>query len=184
VALVLLSVIAIACASDDSKLMEFDPESSAIRSIEFSSPAFEDGAPIPIEYTCDGEDKSPPLRWSDVPDGTRSLAIIVDDPDAPGSIFRHWSVYNIPSGTRSLKAAQPTTVAIENSTRQGSNEFGKIGYGGPCPPAGQEHEYVFFIYSLIEHLDIEDSADPKQVSEAIRGKVIGIGSFSGMYARQ
>lgn len=184
VALVLLSVIATACSSDDSELLEFDPESSVIASIAFSSPAFDDGDSIPVEYTCDGEDQSPPLRWSDVPDGARALAIIVDDPDAPGSIFRHWSVYNVPSGTRSLKTAQPTTVALENSTRQGPNEFGRTGYGGPCPPEGEEHEYVFFIYALTEQLDIEDGAGPKQVSEAIRGKVIGIGSFSGMYARR
>ncbi len=155
-----------------------------ITTFEFSSPAFDDGAAIPIEYTCDGDDVSPPLRWSDVPSGTRAIAIIIDDPDAPSRIFRHWSAFNLTSGTRSLKAGQAATPGLENSTLQGENDFGVTGYGGPCPPAGQEHEYVFFIYALTEQLELEANATPQQVSEAIRGRVIGTGSFSGMYARR
>ena len=110
--------------------------------------------------------------------------MILDDPDAPGRIFRHWSVYNLPSATRSLSAGQSKTEKLKESTRQGENDFGTVGYGGPCPPAGQEHEYVFFIYALSEPLEIEDGATPQQVSEAIRGLVVATGSFSGMYARQ
>jgi Raf kinase inhibitor-like YbhB/YbcL family protein len=180
-----LALGAIACGGDNNASEQpFDPAFSALGQIDFSSPAFDSGEAIPIEFTCDGEDKSPPLRWSEVPDGTRSLAIILDDPDAPGRIFRHWSVYNIPSGTRSLSAGQQNTQKLKDSTRQGQNEFGRIGYGGPCPPQGQEHEYVFFIYALSEPFEIEDGATPQQVSEELRGRVVATGSFSGMYARQ
>ena len=171
------------CGDNDSK-PEFDPENSLISEIELSSVAFEDGGDIPIKYTCDGENNSPPLRWSDVPAGTRSLAIIMDDPDATGQIFRHWSVFNIPSGSRSLDANQPTTPDLKNSTKQGQNDFDNTGYGGPCPPEGQEHEYVFFIYALSEPLTLEGDASPLEVSAALRGKVTGTGSFSGMYVRR
>jgi hypothetical protein len=180
----ILALILVGCGGSDVGQAEFDPESSIIASIEFSSPSFESGAEIPVEFTCDGDNISPALRWSDVPSGTGSIVVIVDDPDAPGGIFRHWSVYNIPSGARSLKANQPNASQLENSTRQGQNEFGVTGYGGPCPPSGQTHEYAFFIYALTAPLELEENPTPAQVSAALRGKVIGTGSFSGMYARR
>ncbi|MBN4064191.1 YbhB/YbcL family Raf kinase inhibitor-like protein [Dehalococcoides mccartyi] len=177
-------VILASCSSGDDTDSQFDPESSLIASIEFSSQAFEDGADIPVEFTCDGDNNSPSLRWSDVPGGTRSIAILMDDPDAPGRIFRHWSVFNIPSGTRSLAANQAKTSELKDSTRQAKNEFGSVGYSGPCPPAGETHEYVFFIYALSEPLELDTDASPLDVSAALRGKVVGTGSFSGMYARR
>ena len=109
-ALILMTLVAAACGGDTADQEPFDPQSSALGTIEISSPAFGRGDSIPVEFTCDGDDLSPPLRWSEPPAGTRALAIIVDDPDAPGRIFRHWSVYNIPSGTRSLKESRPTAV--------------------------------------------------------------------------
>jgi Raf kinase inhibitor-like YbhB/YbcL family protein len=173
-----------ACGGNGDPEEPFDPESSLIATIDISSAAFENGADIPVAHTCDGDNISPPLRWSDVPQGTRSIAIIVDDPDAPGRIFRHWSVFNIPSGTRSLEAGRPATPELTNTTRQAKNDFGGTGYGGPCPPQGQEHEYVFFIYALSEPLELDGNVSPAEVSAAIRGKVVGTGSFSGMYARR
>jgi Raf kinase inhibitor-like YbhB/YbcL family protein len=177
-------VLAVAGCGDSDQKLVFDPESSLISEIEISSAAFEDGGSIPIEYTCDGENSSPPLRWSDVPAGTRSITIIVDDPDAAGQIFRHWSVFNIPSGMRSLEVNQPATPELKDSIRQAQNDFGNTGYGGPCPPEGEEHEYVFFIYALSEPLELEGNATPLDVSAALRGKVTGTGSFSGMYVRR
>lgn len=174
----------VACSGSDSEQAIFDPQRSVLGSIQFSSAAFDDGDSIPAEFTCDGNDASPPLRWSDVPVGTRSLAIVVDDPDAPGRIFRHWSVYNIPSGTRSLRQGQATTPKLENSTLQGRNDFERTGYGGPCPPKGEEHEYLFFIYALSEPLELESNASPSDITAAIRGRVVGVGSFSGMYVRR
>ncbi|MDE0592170.1 MAG: YbhB/YbcL family Raf kinase inhibitor-like protein [Dehalococcoidia bacterium] len=185
IAIVLATTIFLtACGSGNDNKTEFDPESSLIASLVISSAAFEDGDSIPVEYTCDGNNTSPPLRWSDVPGGTRAIAILVDDPDALVGIFRHWSVYNIPSGSRSLPAAQPKMVKLKDSTRQAFNSFDNVGYSGPCPPEGQEHEYVFFIYALSEPLDLDDDATAFDVSTALRGKVVGTGSFSGMYARR
>ena len=180
---VVVAVMTVSACGDAEPATDFDPESSLISTLEISSAAFEDGAAIPIEFTCDGQNSSPPLRWTDVPGGTRSIAIIVDDPDVPGGIFRHWSVFNIPSGTRSLAANQATTPKLKDSIRQGVNDFGSTGYEGPCPPEGQEHEYVFFIYALSEPLNLEGNASAQDVSAALRGKVLGTGSFSGMYAR-
>jgi hypothetical protein len=174
-------VFTIASCGENGSNAEFDPASSLIAEIEISSVAFEDGGNVPIEYTCDGENISPPLRWSEVPIGTRSIAIIVDNSFSAGHIFRHWSVFNIPSVTRSLDANQTTTPDLKNSTRQALNDFGDTGYSGPCPPEGQEHEYVFFIYALSEPLELEGNATPLDVSAALRGKVAGTGSFSGIY---
>jgi len=182
--LIALAIASTSCGGEDLALKVFDPASSVLAVIEFSSPAFDDGDAIPQQYTCDGDDLSPPLRWSGVPAGTRSIAIVLDDPDAPGHIFRHWSLYDLPSATRSLKEAQPTTGELQNSTRQGRNDFDETGYRGPCPPPGEEHEYLFFIYALSEPLKLGGDAVPATVSDAIRGRVLGTGSFSGMYARQ
>jgi Raf kinase inhibitor-like YbhB/YbcL family protein len=182
--MIVIAITVVACGGSDSDVQPFDPEISVLGEITFSSPAFDDGGDIPVEFTCDGDDTSPPLRWAELPAGTRSVAIILDDPDAPGQIFRHWSVYNIPSGTHSLSANQAKTPDLKDSTRQSQNSFGGTGYGGPCPPTGQEHEYLFFIYALSEPLVLEENASPLQVSEALRGRVVGTGSFSGMYARR
>lgn len=183
-AVAFISLIAVACGGDTPESAPFDPQSSPLGVIEISSLAFADGEQIPVKFTCDGAGISPPLRWSDPPAGTRALAIIVDDPYAPRRIFRHWSIFNIPSETRSFKEALADSPQLENTIRQGLNDFGKFGYGGPCPPAGQEHEYVFFIYALSEQLELPVDADPDAVAAAIRGLVLGTGSFSGMYARQ
>ena len=184
VALGLMALVATACGAKQPEPELFDPASSQLGTIEFSSAVFEDGASIPARFTCDGDDSSPPLRWSEPPPGTRAFAIVVDDPDTPGRIFRHWSVYNIPSGTRSMDVSRPGTDELENTTLQGKNDFGTTGYRGPCPPRGQEHEYVFFFYALSEPLIIPAGASPDEVSSAIRGNVLGVGSFSGMYVRR
>lgn len=184
VALVLTLFAAVACQGDSNDQVEFDPETSALASISFSSPTFNSGADIPAEFTCDGDDVSPPLRWTDIPEGAKSLAIVMDDPDAPGSIFKHWSIYDIPAATRAIKQGQPSDPQLENTIKQGTNGFGTIGYGGPCPPSGEEHEYTFFIYALTGHLELPPGASASDLTMALQGKVIGTGSFTGMYARQ
>ena len=184
VALVLTLFAVVACQGDSNDQVEFDPETSALASISFSSPTFNSGADIPAEFTCDGDDVSPPLRWTDIPEGAKSLAIVMDDPDAPGSIFKHWSIYDIPAATRAIKQGQPSDPQLENTIKQGTNGFGTIGYGGPCPPSGEEHEYTFFIYALTGHLELPPGASASDLTMALQGKVIGTGSFTGMYARQ
>lgn len=184
VALVLTLLAVVACQGDSNDQVVFDPETSALASISLSSPAFNRGSDIPVEFTCDGEDVSPPLRWTDIPEGAKSLAIVMDDPDAPGSIFRHWSVYDIPAATRTIKQGQTSDPQLENTIKQGTNDFGTMGYGGPCPPSGEEHEYTFFIYALTGHLELSPGASASDLTMALQGKVIGTGSFTGMYARQ
>lgn len=183
IGLVVTIAMLLASCGDKDDAATFNPESSLIATLQISSPAFDDGGSIPVEFTCDDENISPPLRWADVPDGTRSIAILVDDPDAPSGIFRHWSVFNIPAASRSIAANRPTTESLKDSRRQAVNDFGGMGYEGPCPPVGEEHEYVFFIYALSEPLELEGSPSPSDVSAALRGKVLGTGSFSAMYAR-
>ena len=182
--LIAVPVVLVSCSQNEDDIDQFDPESSVIAVIELSSPAFADGGAIPSQYTCDGEHESPPLRWSDVPAGAKSLVVVVDDPDAPGRIFRHWAAYNIPAGAESLSAGQDSQFELKDSTKNSLNDFGNVGYGGPCPPVGETHEYVFFIYALSEQLKFDEPPSPTEISSAIRGKVLGTGSFSGMYARQ
>ena len=115
--------------------------------IKITSPAFEDGGMIPAKYTCDGEDISPPLKWQPAHDGTQSIALICDDPDAPMGTFVHWVLFNLPADTSELQENFPDDETLPNGTRQGASDFGKTGYGGPCPPSGT-HRYYFKIYAL------------------------------------
>ena len=169
------------CDSVGSKTVFFDPKLSKLGEIEFSSPAFETGDLIPTEFTCYGDDLSPPLRWSDLPDNSRSIAIIMDDTYFSSKIFRHWSIYNIPITTRSLKPALLPRQQIENTFMQAENDFEHYGYSGPCPPTGEEHDYVFFIYALSQPLDLLGKSGPTQLTNAMQGYVIASGSFSGRY---
>ena len=105
-------------------------------SFTLKSPVFPDGKPIPEAYTCDGPDQSPPLAWSGAPAGTKSFALIADDPDAPGHPWVHWVIYNLPAKASELKPGIPGIEKLEDGAKQGKNDFGHIGYGGPCPPSG------------------------------------------------
>lgn len=112
------------------------------------SPAFQSGADIPRKYTCDANDVSPPLRWESRPAGTQSLALIVEDPDAPGGTWVHWVVYDLTVDTAILNEAIPRTETLSNRAKQGVNDFRKVGFGGPCPPQGPAHRYYFRLYAL------------------------------------
>ncbi len=148
------------------------------QTIQVSSLAFASGAAIPKEYTCDGLDASPALSWKGVPEGTRSLAVIVDDPDAGG--FVHWVVYAIPPTSEGLPArVQPDAVEF----RQGKNSFGKVGYGGPCPPKGSHHTYRFRVYALDSDIFLKTGSDSKEIVEAMKGHILAFGELTGTYAR-
>lgn len=151
--------------------------------LDISSSAFEEGSRIPIKYSCHGEDVSPPLRWDEPPSGTQSFVLIMDDPDAPGSIFTHWVLFNIPSTTRQLPEAIPSTNQLSDGSLQGKNDFGKIGYGGPCPPPGSSHQYRFTVYGLDRMLDLKAGASKKQVLEATEGSILGQGQLTGSFQR-
>ena len=148
-----------------------------------SSTVFREGETIPAKYTCQGEDISPSITWGEPPDGTRSLAIIVDDPDAPGGVFTHWIIFNLPADTRQLPAAVPTQPQLDSGARQGKTDFGRVGYGGPCPPPGKPHRYQFTVYALDRTLDLAAGASKSQVLEAMQGNILSRGRLTGIYER-
>ncbi len=152
-------------------------------SIKVESPAFSYGDFIPIKYTCDSLDISPPIRWSNVPENTRSFVIIMDDPDAPIGTFTHWVVYDIPADKTSLPEDFPKEKQV-GEIKQGVNDFRRIGYGGPCPPPGKPHRYFFKVYALdIDSLGLPPGATRKQVEERINGHIIAKGELMGRYGR-
>ena len=150
--------------------------------ITITSAVFTDGGMIPRDYTCDGRDISPPLAWDDVPEGTKSLAIICDDPDAPVGTWVHWVLFNIPATVNELPRSMPPDKVLENGARHGTNDFRKFGYGGPCPPSGT-HRYYFKIYAL----DIELTQDPgltkAELLNAMKNHILAEGQLMGRYRR-
>lgn len=147
-----------------------------------SSPAFADGADVPVRYTCDGEDLSPRLTWSGAPDGTRSFVLIMDDPDAPRGTFTHWVVYDIPPDETELAENVPNgTIGIS-----GRNSFGRRGYGGPCPPPKDEpHRYRFTLHALdIPSLALSGNVTREDVDAKIDAHVLRSAQLVGRYQRQ
>jgi len=138
--------------------------------------AFEDGEAIPSEYTCDGSDISPPLSFSNIPENTKSLALIVDDPDAPTGTWVHWLVWNIPANKTSFSKGENITFP------QGKNDFGNLNYGGPCPPSGT-HRYFFKLYALDTTLKINDGSTKEQLESAMSGHIIEEAQLIGTYSR-
>lgn len=144
--------------------------------------AFSHEEAIPREYSCDGENVSPPLRFEDAPEGTKTYALIMDDPDAPGGTFVHWVYYDIPASVKELPRGVDTSAEPSPGGIQGKNSFGKTGYGGPCPPGG-EHRYYFKLYALDTELGLEAGASKEQVVEAMQGHILEETQLMGTYAR-
>jgi Raf kinase inhibitor-like YbhB/YbcL family protein len=141
------------------------------------SSAFEHAQAIPSHHSCEGEDVSPPLRWSNVPDGTRSLALVVDDPDAPGGVFTHWVAWALDPTAEGLGEGEP-------APREGHNDFGTRGYRGPCPPPGRgRHRYVFRLYALDAEPELPAAATKAQLEQAIPGHVLTTAELVGTYER-
>jgi hypothetical protein len=154
-----------------------------VMTMTITSPAFQDGGMIPERYSCDGDDISPPLRWEPVPAGTRSLALIVDDPDAPSGTFVHWVLYDLPAGTDELPENMPTDKSLPNGARQGVNDFRKIGYSGPCPPGGT-HRYFFKVYALDGKTDLPAGESKARLLKAMQGHILAQGQIVGRYERR
>ncbi len=152
-------------------------------SIVVTSTAFQQGMAIPKQFTGDGADVSPPLSWSEPPSGTKSIALICDDPDAPRGTWVHWVLYNLPAQTRALDEGVPTTTTLASGAKQGKNDFGNIGYGGPSPPQGKPHRYYFKLYALAVEVDLAPGATKAQLSDAMKGHVLAEGSLMGTYQR-
>ncbi len=150
--------------------------------IKVTSPAFEEGGMIPRQYTCDGEDISPPLAWRGVPENAQTLALIFDDPDAPMGTWVHWVLFNLPASENGLPEGVPPTKELKNGARQGRNDFQRIGYGGPCPPGGT-HRYFFKLYALDKVLDLAPGATKAELLRAMEGHLLAQGQLMGRYRR-
>jgi Raf kinase inhibitor-like YbhB/YbcL family protein len=151
--------------------------------MKLSSTAFQDGGMIPSKYTCDGPNISPPLNWSGLPANTKSIALIVDDPDAPAKTWVHWVLYDLPSTQTELAEDIKPHAALAAGGRQGTNDFRQTGYGGPCPPGGT-HRYFFKIYALDSETSLKDGATKDDVERAMKGHVLGQGELVGKYQRR
>jgi Raf kinase inhibitor-like YbhB/YbcL family protein len=151
--------------------------------LELSSTAFVQGERIPKDFTADGKNVSPPLKWSAAPEGTKSLALVLDDPDAPMGTWVHWVLYNLPANTQELTQGIPMQNTIANGAKQGTNSFHKIGYGGPAPPPGKPHRYFFKLFALDTTLNLDPGADARKVQSAMQGHILGQGELMGQYSR-
>jgi Raf kinase inhibitor-like YbhB/YbcL family protein len=151
--------------------------------MKLTSPAFTEGGMIPAQYTCNGADISPPLAWEEVPEDAKSLALIVDDPDAPVGTWVHWVLYNLPASTRELKENITKTKILPDGAMQGTNDFRKIGYNGPCPPGGT-HRYFFKLYALDEMVDLNPGARKKDLVDAMKGHILAECQLMGKFSRR
>jgi len=154
-------------------------ENATLTKLSIISDAFKNGQPIPRQYTCDGTDQTPVLRWGAPPEGTKSFALVIDDPDAPSGTFRHWGVFDIPASTRAIGGGQSVGTEV-------NNDFGKLGYGGPCPPKGHgPHHYHFKLFALdVDRLNIAAGAKVLDVANEATKHAIAQGELVGTYERK
>jgi Raf kinase inhibitor-like YbhB/YbcL family protein len=158
-------------------------EQQEVTALRVTSTAFTDGGMIPQRYTCDGDDTSPPLSLDGVPDGTRSIALIADDPDAPRGIFVHWVVYDLPPDLHELPDGIRPNEVLDGGGRQGVTDFGTVGYGGPCPPSGT-HRYFFKVYALDAELNLPPGRSKANLLKAMEGHILAQGQIMGRYKRR
>ena len=162
-----------------SKSVPHSRPSPASSVLALSSSAFGEGSSIPPRYTCDAEDITPPLAWTRVPARSRSLALLVEDQNAPGGAFVHWSVYDLPPSTSGIAGGR-----LPSGSAQGQNSFGRVGYGGPCPPKRDPpHHYIFALYALDAHPGLSPGASPDAVRRALAAHRIAEGTLTGVYRR-
>jgi Raf kinase inhibitor-like YbhB/YbcL family protein len=176
---IFIIVMIISLHQNYNKLMA---QTEGEKSMELTSTAFTEGGMIPAKYTCDGMDISPPLSWENIPEGTKSFAIICDDPDAPVGIWVHWVIYNLLPEVKELSEAIPAQRMLADGSMQGLNDFRKIGYGGPCPPGGT-HRYYFKLYALDIMLDLEGEPTKSDLEAAMQGHILKQCQIMGRYKR-
>lgn len=152
--------------------------------LEIKSDAFEEGGNIQAQYTCDADNISVPLNWSNAPSGTKSFVLICDDPDSPSKSWTHWVIFNIPADKINLPRDLPKIGTFNDGTIQGVNDFSQIGYGGPCPPRGRPHRYFFKLYALDTILPLDKTSDKETVLEAMEGHIVAQAQTLGIYERR
>jgi Raf kinase inhibitor-like YbhB/YbcL family protein len=181
--LLLLPLLLISCSDNNEKsAAEMEIQEETIMTLQISSPAFEDGAAIPQKYSCDGDDMSPAVYWSELPDQTESIALIMDDPDAPVGTWVHWVLYDLPGNRTEIPENAPKSDQLPSGGTQGSNSWGRSGYGGPCPPGGT-HRYFFKLYALDALLDLASGATKEELLQAMEGHILDQGQLMGTYTR-
>jgi Raf kinase inhibitor-like YbhB/YbcL family protein len=180
-AALLCGLLLFAGCQDKKGTSALDEEGAA--TMQLSSSAFRDGDTIPKKYTGDGEDMAPQLSWTGAPEGAKSFAVICEDPDAPRGTWTHWMLFNLPADKRELPEGTPTEENLPSGARQGKNDFGNIGYGGPAPPKGKPHRYFFKVYALDTILDVPAGGGPKQIEPAMRKHILAHGQLIGTYGR-
>jgi Raf kinase inhibitor-like YbhB/YbcL family protein len=161
----------------------FPADTKGASRAQLTSTAFQQDAEIPRKHTCDGDDVSPPLRWANLPSGTKAFALILDDPDAPGGTWVHWVIYDLPSDAKELAEGIAKTETLRNGAKNGVNDFRKIGYGGPCPPPGPPHRYYFKLYALDALTNLKPRATKQQLLDAMKGRVLDQAELIGRYKR-
>jgi Raf kinase inhibitor-like YbhB/YbcL family protein len=193
IAVAVVLSLAAACSRRDASRRDSQPApnlvvdstSDTVTRFPLASAAFQNGDTIPRAYTCDGADRSPPLQWPSAPPRTAAYALLVEDPDAPGGTFIHWVLYDLPGAAASLPEGVPNDGILPQlgGARQGRTSFGRVGYGGPCPPPGPAHHYHFRLHALDATLGLDAGATRDQVVAAMRGHELGQAELVGLYAR-
>jgi Raf kinase inhibitor-like YbhB/YbcL family protein len=186
----LLSVLALlfiasGCTGTEEKAVQKEEgkDEQAMVTIQMTSPVFKEGETIPEKYTCEGDDLSPPLAWSQLPEQTKSVALVCEDPDAPRGMWVHWVFYGLPPDSTSLPEAVPADTVLTTQAKQGKNSWGRIGYGGPCPPPGPAHRYFFKLYALDIETTLPQGATRKDLLQAMEGHIVAEGQLMGRYKR-
>lgn len=157
---------------------------ATLSALEIKSSGFSGGKAIPSQYTCDSSDISPGLSWSDAPPGTKSFALICEDPDSSAKPWSHWVIFNIPAEKTGLPEDMPKRAVLGDGATQGINDFGQIGYRGPCPPPGKAHRYFFKLYALDAKIPLDQNAAKERVIQAIKGRVLAQAEIFGTYSRR
>jgi Raf kinase inhibitor-like YbhB/YbcL family protein len=176
IAVFVASLLVGGCSSQTSA-----PVETGQASLVLTSNAFASSGALSARYTCNGEGVSPPLTWDNVPAGTRSFALVLEDPDAPAGTFTHWVLYNIPGEQRELPADLPLTRELEGGAIQGINSYKKTGYSAPCPPTGSTHRYILTLWALDDRLDLSGMVDAATLKKAMEGHILGSGQLTGTY---
>jgi Raf kinase inhibitor-like YbhB/YbcL family protein len=152
---------------------------------ELTSAAFSQNQTIPAKYTCDGADISPPLAWKDPPQGTKSFALVCEDPDAPLGTWVHWILWDAPATAQGLPESLPKTPTLDDGARQGPNDFKRVGYGGPCPPPGHgPHRYIFKLHAIDSVLGVAPGSNKAALEKALTGHTLGRADLIGHYERK
>lgn len=181
-----VTLFMVGCAGGDrpgTNIVSSSSPDPSVKTMTLTSKAFASEGLIPAKFTCDGENISPALEWNPPPAGTKSLALIVEDPDAPGQTFIHWVLYDLPPDTRQLPEKVVSQPFLKQGGMQGKSSFGKYGYGGPCPPSGT-HRYIFKLYALDQAMDLPPGTTQTDLVNAMQNHILAETSLTGKYTRR